>query len=332
MKKIKTSPHVPTTVEVEQYDVNHAKIIAYPYETGYAITVAHPLRRLLLGSSVGYAPTALKIEGITHEFDSVRGMFEDVAMFIINLKNIRFKLKDGSDKAVVNYTFSGTKEIKGRDLITSEVDVVTQDSHLATLNEDATVNFSIVIQKGIGYVPSEDIRGSFEAGYIAMDAFFTPVKKAVYDIENVLVEDNPNYEKIVFDIVTDGQIDPVTAFKNSLATMYQQMSVFNNELKITSTINIDADNDIPEIAKLIEPIESLNLNARSYNCLDRADIKFVGELVLMSEDEVKEIKHLGKKSLDEIRLKLEEIGYPSGKELDSEIREALVKKIAMLKS
>ncbi|NWF67217.1 MAG: DNA-directed RNA polymerase subunit alpha [Campylobacterales bacterium] len=332
MKKIKTSPHIPTTVEVEQYSINHAKVIAYPYETGYAVTVAHPLKRLLLGSSVGYAATAVKIDGITHEFDSVRGMFEDVAMFIINLKNIRFKLKDGSDKAIINYTFSGTKEIKGKDLVTAEVDVVTVDNHLATLNEDATVNFSLVIQKGIGYVPSEDIRNNYEAGYIAIDAFFTPVKKVVYDIENVLVEDNPNYEKIVFDIITDGQIDPVTAFKNALATMQQQLSVFNNELKITSTINLDADKDSPEIAKLLEPIESLNLNARSYNCLDRADIKYVGELVLMNEEEVKDIKHLGKKSLDEIKAKLEEIGYPVEKNLDSEIREALVRKITMLKS
>ena len=219
MNKIKTTPLLPQEFVVEQISDNEANIIAYPFETGYAVSLAHPLRRFLLSSSVGYAPIAIKIEGAKHEFDSVRGMLEDISDFIINLKGIRFKLKNGATSVEANYSFVGPCEIKGSDLNSDEVEVVTPDAFLATLNEDATLNFSIIIKQGIGYVPSEDIREELKEAYIALDAFFTPVRRATYKIENVLVEDNPNFEKVVLNIITDGQISPVDAFRNSLEVM-----------------------------------------------------------------------------------------------------------------
>jgi len=333
MNSIKISPYKPTNVDIENISDNRAKIIAYPFESGYGITLAHPIRRLLLSSSVGFAPIAVNIEGASHEFDSVRGMSEDVAIFIINLKNIRFKLKDGLDKAVINYSFKGPKEIKGSDLETDEVEIVTQDLYLATINEDATLNFSLVIEKGIGYVPSEITRDILnEDGYIPLDAFFTPVKNVVYDIENILIEDNPNYEKVIFTITTDGQIDPVGAFKNALSVMYDQMDIFKKELDITSISVSEPVNDMPELKVLTQKVEDLTLSARSFNCLDRGGIKYVGELALMSENELKEIKNLGKKSLDEIKSKLEEIGFPVENNLEEELIIALKKKLEKLKS
>ncbi len=332
MKKIKVAPSLPTNVEVNELGTNRSEVIAYPFESGYAITLAHPLRRLILGSSVGFAPISIKIEGAAHEFDSVRGMHEDVAVFIINLKNIRFKLADGVDKLEVNYSFVGSREIIAADLVNDDVEIVNPDAFLATLNEDAILNFTVVIAKGLGYVQSEDIRADVAVDAIALDAFFTPVKKANYDIQNVLVEDNPNYEKIVFDIETDGQVSPVDAFTNALETMYKQLSVFNGVLDVEiNAAPIKRNNDDSEIRAYLEPIESLGLSARSFNSLDRAGMKVVGELVLMTTAEIKNIKNLGKKSLDEIAECLENLGYGDDFELADNTRVNLVKKIEQLK-
>jgi len=332
VKKISTAAHMPTEIEVENISNNKAQIIAYPFEAGFAVTLAHPLRRLLLSSTVGFAPTAIKIDGVTHEFDSMRGMLEDVALFIINLKNIRFKLIGDENRVEVNYSFGGAKEIYGSDLSNDEIEVVTPEGYLATINEDAELNFSLIVEKGIGYVPSETIRDLVDSDYIALDAFFTPVKKATYDIENVLVEDNPNFEKVVFTIETDGLISPIEAFKDSLEAMYTQMSVFNGVLDIDITPKEEAVSDSVELNKLLQSVEELNLSARSFNCLDRAEVRFVGELALMSELELKNLKNLGKKSLEEINAVMEEIGFPVGSDFSDDTVEVLKKKIVDLKS
>jgi DNA-directed RNA polymerase subunit alpha len=327
MKKIKTSPLLPKEFVVEQISDNEANIIAYPFETGFAVSLAHPLRRFLLSSSVGYAPVAIKIEGAKHEFDSVRGMLEDISDFIINLKGIRFKLKNDAKEAELTYSFTGPCEIKGSDLNNDDVEVVTPDAFLATLNEDATLNFSIKVFQGIGYVPSEDIREELEEGYIALDAFFTPVRKVTYDIENVLVEDNPNFEKVVLNIVTDGQISPLDAFKNALEVMYAQLAVFNSEISIQAPVTIERAEESPELKKLTERIDELGLSARSFNCLDRSNIKYVGEIVMMSQNDLKNVKNLGKKSFEEIVEKLNEFGFEVGADLSDDLVNALKKKI-----
>jgi len=333
MRKIKVAPFMPTEVEVNEISANHAEIVAYPFESGYAVTLAHPLRRLILGSSIGYAPISVKIEGATHEFDNIRGMHEDVAVFIINLKNIRFKIKDESDKVELKYSFSGHKEVTAQDLNNDQIEVVNGDLPLATLNEDAELNFTVVISKGIGYVPSEDLRDDVAADSIALDAFFTPVRKANYKIEPVLVEDNPNFEKITFDIETDGQIGPVEAFTNALEVMNKQLSVFNGVLDVDISVTpAKRSPDDSELKPFMQTVDSLGLSARSFNSLDRAGLKFLGELVLMSENEIKNIKNLGKKSLDEINECLIENGFGSDFELADVTRANLVKKIESLKA
>jgi DNA-directed RNA polymerase subunit alpha len=332
MRKIKVAPFMPTEVEVNEISTNRAEIIAYPFESGYAVTLAHPLRRLILGSSIGYAPISVKIEGAAHEFDNIRGMHEDVAVFIINLKNIRFKIKDESDRVELKYSFSGHKEVTAQDLNNDQIEVVNGDLPLATLNEDAELNFTVVISKGIGYVPSEDLRDDVAADSIALDAFFTPVRKANYKIDPVLVEDNPNFEKITFDIETDGQLGPVEAFTNALEVMNKQLSVFNGVLDVDiSATPVKRSSDDSELKPFMQTVDSLGLSARSFNSLDRAGMKFLGELVLMSENEIKNIKNLGKKSLDEINECLVENGFGSDYELADHTRANLVKKIEQLK-
>ena len=327
MKKIKTTPLAPQEFEVEQISENEANIMAYPFETGYAISLAHPLRRFLLSSSVGYAPIAIKIEGAKHEFDSVRGMLEDISDFILNLKEIRFKLNGEVSEAEINYSFAGPCVIKGSDLTNDEVEVVTPEAPLATLNEDATLNFSIKIAQGIGYVASEDTHDELEDGYIALDAYFTPVRSATYKIENVLVEDNPNFERVVLNIRTDGQISPIDAFRNSLEVMYAQLAVFNSEISVKAPVTIERAEESPDLKKLTTHIDSLGLSARSFNCLDRSSIKLIGEIALMRTNDLKNVKNLGKKSYDEIVEKLQEFGYEVGGDIADDVVSALKKKI-----
>lgn len=327
MKKIKTTPLAPQEFEVEQISDNEANIMAYPFETGYAISLAHPLRRFLLSSSVGYAPVAIKIEGAKHEFDSVRGMLEDISDFILNLKEIRFKLNAEAEDAEINYNFAGPCIIKGSDLTNDDVEVVTPEAHLATLNEDSTLNFTIKIAQGIGYVPSEDTSEELEDGYIALDAYFTPVRSATYKIENVLVEDNPNFERVVLNIRTDGQISPVDAFRNSLEVMYAQLAVFNSEISVKTPTTIERVEESPDLKKLTTHIDSLGLSARSFNCLDRSNITLIGEIALMSVNDLKNVKNLGKKSYDEIVDKVQEFGYEVGANLADDVVNALKKQI-----
>ena len=332
MKKIKVAPFMPTEVEVNEVSENRAEIIAYPFESGYAVTLAHPLRRLILSSSIGYAPISVKIDGAAHEFDNIRGMHEDVAVFIINLKNIHFKIKDESERVEVSYSFTGHKDIIAEDLNNDKIEVVNGDLHLATLNEDAELNFTVVITKGIGYVPSEDLASEVEPDTIPLDAFFTPVRKANYKIEPVLVEDNPNYEKITFDIMTNSQIGPVEAFTNALETMNKQLSVFGGVLDVDiNTTPVKRSTDDSEVKPFLQTVDALGLSARSFNSLDRAGIKHLGELVLMNESEIKAIKNLGKKSLDEINECLAEHGYGAEFELSDMIRVNLIKKLEKLK-
>ena len=331
MKKIKVAPYQPQEVDINPISANRAEILAWPFETGYAITLAHPLRRLILGSSIGYAPISVKIEGVQHEFDSVRGMKEDIAVFIINLKNIRFKIKEELDRAVVSYSFSGPREVKAADLANDEVEVIDNDLTLATLNEDASLNFTLEIAKGIGYVPSEELRDSVDSEAIALDAFFTPVRKANYRIESVLHEDNPNYEKIIFDIETDGQITPIEAFGNALEVMNKQMSVFGKVFDLDLEATKTKGKSESVLKQLLIPIDMLGFSARSSNSLERAGIKYIGELVLMSENEIKSIKNLGKKSLDEIMNTLEAQGFGKDYTLDGKVRADLIEKIKQLK-
>lgn len=332
MKKFVDTPFLPTEVEIERLSENSAKISAYPFESGYAITLAHPLRRLLMSSSVGYAPIAVKINGAGHEFDSIRGMLEDIAVFIINLKNIKFKINSDAERVEVEYSFDGPREIVGADLNNAEVEIFSPDAPVATINSDCNLTFSLIIQRGIGYVPSEDTRDLVGEEYIPMDAFFTPVKRVVYDIEKMLVEDNPNFEKAVFTVETNGQISPVDAFKEAVTVMYSQMSVFNKVFDLSDVAVNDVNDDAVELKDLVVKIEDLNLSARSFNSLDRSGIKYLGELVLMSEVEVKNIKNLGKKSFDEISEKLESLGFPVDSTLPENIASALRKKLEQLKA
>ncbi|RDU66102.1 DNA-directed RNA polymerase subunit alpha [Helicobacter didelphidarum] len=335
MKSIKIRPYIPERLEIEEFSPNHIKLHAYPFEPHYAITIAHPVRRLLLSSTVGYAPIAIKIKGVAHEFDSVRGVSEDVAPFITNIKNLKFKINSEAqkqEKFELHYEFRGPIELKGEHLNNEIITILDSDLHLANINNEAELKFSLIIQKGLGYVPSEAIRAEIGNDYIPLDAFFTPVKKAVYEIENVLHESNPNFEKIIFEVETNGQVDPMDAFKEAVGIMHSQMSVFGAELNDVPTSNNRLNDDSPELKTLLSSVEILNLEHRPSNCLQKSNIKYIGELVLMSESDLKNIKNLGKRSFDEIVQKLAEVGYAIGGDLPNDLVITLNKRLAKLKN
>jgi DNA-directed RNA polymerase subunit alpha len=330
MNKIKTKLLVPNKLDID-VDSNKAKVEVYPFEKGYGITLAHPIRRVLLASTVGYAPVAIKIDGVAHEFDSIKGVLEDVATFIINLKNVRFKIKDESlEEVEVNYNFVGPKELYGKDLTNDKVEIVTPEAYIATLNEDVTLNFSLIIKKGMGFVASENIRDSIPTDYISLDAFFSPIKSAVYEIENILVEDETDFGKVVFTIETDGQIAPDDALKDAVNKLFSQFAIFTEKFDVVQ--NVEFEEKLDDAYKVLtDTIESLNLRSRSFNCLNNAAIKYVGELVLMGSNEIAKIKNLGKKSLDEITEKLESIGFNVNEPLPENVKKLLQKEIEKLK-
>ena len=279
----------------------------------------------------------LHIDGVAHEFDSVRGITEDVTPFIVNLKSIYFagKGSEVKDTIRVNYEFTGPMELRGANLVNDEVDVVNKDAYLATINEDAKFSFSLVIKRSIDFMPSELVRKdkdfTGEVGLIPLDAFFSPVKEAVYRIEYVLVEDNPNFEKIVFEIETNGQVAPIDAFKNAVAVAQTQLNIFGEDVAVLSPDSGNAAEDVVDIKNFLVKIDTLNLSTRCFHCLDKIGIQYIGELVMMSENDLKNIKNMGKKSFDEIAEKLSSFGYPIGTSLSTEVLEAFNKKIGRSK-
>lgn len=334
MKNISVSPYVPDRLEIEEVGDNCIRLTAYPFEQGYAVTVAHPLRRLLLSSTVGYAPTAIKIEGVNHEFESVHGVTEDVAPLIANIKNLKFRVQDEvsqKEKLELSYTFEGPLELKGGNLSNEFITIIDEDSHVASITGESKLQFSLVIQRGLGYVPSEELREETDAGYIALDAFFTPVKRANYRIETFMHAGNPNFEKVVFEIETNGQVSPKDAFHHAIGVMHSQISVFGVELSNLPISNSQLGDDKPELKTLLASVDSLNLEHRPSNCLQKANIKYVGELALMSESELRSIKNLGRKSLEEISNRMSEIGYPIGESLPGDLATTLNKRLAKLK-
>jgi DNA-directed RNA polymerase subunit alpha len=213
------------------------------------------------------------------------------------------------------------------------VEVLTPDAHFASINEDGELKISIIIEKGMGYVSSEELMPYTPEGYLALDAIFGSVKKANYTIERMLVEDNPNYEKIIFEVVSYGQVDPVFVFEQGVSTMFRQLDVFSQQFGVKSTkvssVKVKDSEDV--LKQYLVKIEDLNLSARSHHCLDYSKIKYLGEILLMGENEIAKIKNLGKKSLDEIKEKLEEIGYPIQNGIVEPIASKLREKIEELK-
>lgn len=291
-------------------DGTYGKFVVEPLERGYGITLGNSLRRVLLSSLPGAAPKSVKIDGVLHEFSTLPGVKEDVVEIILNLKEVAVKLH--SDESVI-----GRIDVEGKGEVTAghikgsaDIEILNPEHHIATLSEDGKLHMEIVFVKGKGYVPSDKNKEPNQSiSVIPVDSIFTPVKKVSYNVENTRVGNVTDYDKLTLEVWTNGTITPKEAISmasDMLIKYFQKFISFTGEYK-SSDIFVDKPEKKAE-KPLDMTIEELDLSVRSYNCLKRAGINTVQELTQKTEEEMMKVRNLGKKSLEEVKQKLEALG------------------------
>jgi len=318
----------PTKIEVEKKENNYIKFSTEPFERGYGITIGNSLRRVLLSSIMGSAITSVWIDGVDHEFSTVRGVKEDVTELILNLKKVVLKISDDKVKTL-KIDVKGAKELTAGDIVhDSGVEIVNPDHHIATLSDEARVYMEMKAKVGRGYVPAEsNYDENAPIGTIPIDAIFSPIKKVSHNVMTARVAERTDYDKLTMEIWTDGSVNPLDALSFAAKIIKEQMRIFINFEDME-----EAEADEERIAEkpdfnenLFRSVEELELSMRSANCLKNADIKYIGELVQKTEQEILMTKNFGRKSLNEIKeilacmnlrlgLKLE--NFPGREELD----------------
>ncbi|MDD6254636.1 MAG: DNA-directed RNA polymerase subunit alpha [Eubacteriales bacterium] len=297
------------TIKTETDD-NYGKFTVEPLERGYGTTLGNSLRRILLSSLPGAAVTSVKIEGILHEFSTVPGVKEDVTEIILNLKKLALRLDGDSPKrAMINAT--GPKEVTAADIIADpDVEIFNPDLHIATLDEGASLVMEINLATGRGYRPADQNKNDNTAiGVIPVDSIFTPVRKVNFTIENTRVGQITDYDRLILEIWTDGSISPKESVSIGAKIMEEHLKLFIDLTDSMESVEIMVEKEEDQKEKALEmTIEELELSVRSFNCLKRANINTVEELTHKSEDDMMKVRNLGKKSLDEVKHKLEELG------------------------
>ncbi len=291
-------------------DGTYGKYIVEPLERGYGITLGNSLRRILLSSLPGAAVTTIKVDGARHEFSTLPGVVEDVTEIILNIKAIGFKLFSDEEKIV-------TLNVKDRGVVTagdivhdSDVEVLNPDHYICTLNGDGELNIEMTVGAGIGWRSADKNKTpNMPVGIIPIDSIFTPVKKVNYVVENTRVGNVTDYDKLTLEVWTNGGVTPEEAISYSAKILTEQLSLFVNLTSEDTLPEISTEKDTGKKEKVLNMnIEELDLSVRSYNCLKRAGVNTVEDLVCKSEDEMMKVRNLGKKSLEEVLQKLESMG------------------------
>ena len=301
----------PTIECIYSEDPNYGKFVVEPLERGYGTTLGNSLRRILLSSLPGVAVTSVKIDGILHEFSTIPGVKEDVTEIILNLKKLSVKLNNGENAKKVLINAIGPKEVTAADILgDSDVEVINPDLHIATLEENATLIMEINLARGRGYVPAEMNKDeNAPISVIATDSIYTPVNKVNFTVENTRVGQVTDYDKLVLEIWTDGSIAPSEGVSIGAKIMQEHLNLFVELTDSADGMEIMVEKEEDQKAKALDmTIEELELSVRSFNCLKRAAIDTVEELTKRSEEDMMKVRNLGKKSLDEVKHKLEELG------------------------
>lgn len=300
----------PTINKLIDQDGCYGKFVVEPLERGYGTTLGNALRRILLSSLPGAAVTSVKIDGILHEFSTIPGVKEDVTEIILNLKKLAVRLEGESTKrAIINAV--GPKEVTAADIICdSDMEIFNPDLHIATLEENATLVMEINFARGRGYVPAEQNKNeSTPISVIPVDSIYTPVRKVNFTVENTRVGQVTDYDRLVLEIWTDGSITPEEGVSIGAKIMQEHLNLFIQLTDTTDAMEIMVEKEEDQKEKAREmTIEELELSVRSFNCLKRAAINTVEELTQKTEDDMMKVRNLGKKSLDEVKAKLEELG------------------------
>ena len=291
-------------------DPNYGKFVVEPLERGYGTTLGNSLRRILLSSLPGVAVTSVKIDGILHEFSTIPGVKEDVTEIILNLKKLAVKLNGENTKRVLINAI-GPKEVTAADILgDSDVEIFNPELHIATLEENATLIMEINLARGRGYVPAEMNKDeNTPISVIPTDSIFTPVRKVNFTVENTRVGQVTDYDRLVLEIWTDGSVTPSEGVSIGSKIMQEHLSLFVELTDSAEGMEIMVEKEENQKEKALEmTIEELELSVRSFNCLKRAAINTVEELTHRSEEDMMKVRNPGKKSLDEVKHKLEELG------------------------
>lgn len=290
-------------------DANYGKFVVEPLERGYGTTLGNSLRRILLSSLPGVAVTSVKIDGILHEFSTIPGVKEDVTEIILNLKKLAIKLNGENTKRVLINSI-GPKEVTAADILgDSDVEIFNPDLHIATLEENATLIMEINLARGRGYVPADMNKDeNTPISVIPTDSIYTPVRKVNFTVQNTRVGQVTDYDKLILEIWTDGSITPSEGVSIGAKIMQEHLNLFVELTDSTENMEIMVEKEENQKEKALEmTIEELELSVRSFNCLKRAAINTVEELTYRSEEDMMKVRNLGKKSLDEVKHKLEEL-------------------------
>ncbi|MCX8044360.1 MAG: DNA-directed RNA polymerase subunit alpha [Desulfobacterota bacterium] len=304
-------------VDEESLTTTYGKFVAEPFERGFALTIGNALRRVLLSSIQGAAITAVKIEGILHEFSTIPGVREDVTDIILNLKEVELKLfSDGPETIYIKA--KGPCDVKAGDIIVNNnVEILNPDHHIATLSPDAKLSMELTVKSGVGYRPAEKNRDEHAPiGTIPIDAIFSPIKRVNYTVTHARVGQVTDYERLTMEVWTDGSVAPEDAISFAAKILQNQLKLFIN-FEEESEEEESTDSQKPKFNEnLYRSIDELELSVRSSNCLRNANIRYIWELVTKTEAEMLKTKNFGRKSLNEIKEILAEMGLSLGMKLE----------------
>lgn len=311
-------------IKVEDLSDNYCKFIIEPLEKGYGVTLGNSLRRTLLSSMWGAAATAIRIEGITHEFDTIPGVKEDVIEIILNIKELVVKIFT-DEPQILKLKVKGKNKVTAADIIPNiNVEILNPDLTIATLNKNAKLDMEIVIEKGMDYMLAEKNKKSGQpVDTIFIDSYFSPVTKVRYDVEAASLSQFSNYDKLTLEIFTNKNILPDEALSKSANILIKYLKVFTKfspeDVELEGEPISEEEKERNEKEKILnKTIEELDFSVRSYNCLKKSNVNTLRDLVEYSPMEIIKIKNLGKKSLDEIKEKITKYGFVLGEKMHQE--------------
>lgn len=295
-------------------DNRYGKFICEPLERGYGTTFGNSLRRMLLSSLEGAAITSIRIDGVLHEFSTIPGVRDDVTNIVLNLKELCLKMT-GNEPRIIRIDVEGEKEVTAADIICdADIEILNPDLHIATVNEDGKLKIEMTVERGRGYVPADKNKKPDDTiGVIPIDSIFSPVKRVNYTVQDTRVGNVTDYDRLILEVWTDGSLRPEKAVSKAAGILVMHLKLFQNmdglpeeEEEEEATFPEEEEDDSSKVLDMT--IEDLDLSVRSFNCLKRANINTVADLAEKTEDDMMKVRNLGRKSLEEVKKKLEELG------------------------
>lgn len=318
----KNQLQMPEGVQVEEMSDSFGRFVMQPLERGYGVTIGNAFRRVLLSSLGGTAVTAMRVDGVQHEFSTISGVTEDVSDIILNLKGVRFRAAEGEDEGELSLHLEGPGAWTAGDLnaVTADFEVLNPEHHVATLAEDADVRIDLRVESGRGYVPAdENKRPDDPIGVVAVDSIFTPILNVRYHVQPTRVGQRIDYERLALEITTDGSVTPEDALTQAAAILRDHIGLFV-EVETAAEAEAESQEVDAEVQRLraimAQSVDDLDLSVRAQNCLRAASIKSIGELVRREESEMLKFRNFGRKSLQELVQVLEERGLRFGMDVD----------------